>query len=147
MTSGYFSEFYSSIRISAYKDYSWLAEPSCYLVLLASIHFRKSIPLLRTEMTLLKRTSPETPLRHMHRAAILSPFITCDGLVDEMLSLKLILWGWHHICGFVDCLVDEMVGFSADFELMESHLRARKKSLWQRRIRMWCAMWHRPKEI
>lgn len=70
MTSGYFSEFYSSIRISAYKDYSWLAEPSCYLVLLASIHFRKSIPLLWTEMTLLKRTSPETPLRHMHRAAI-----------------------------------------------------------------------------
>lgn len=119
------------------------------LFCLASICFRKSISLLRTEMTLLKRSSTETPVRRVHGAIILSVSQLVDGLVDEMPSLNLILWGWHNICGFVDCLVDEMAAFSADFFIdgITSAWEPEKSHCGQGRIHMWYAMWHRLKEI
>lgn len=59
------------------------------------------------------------------------PSVTCRGLVGEMPSRKWVLWGWHLICEFVDCLVDEMAAFSADLVLMESHLPENQgKVLW-----------------
>lgn len=56
-------------------------------------------------------------MRRVHGAAILSLSQLVDGLFDEMPSLKVILWVWHHISGCVDCLVDETAAFSADFAL------------------------------
>lgn len=56
-------------------------------------------------------------MRRVRGADILSLSQLVDGLFDEMPSLKVILGGWHHISGCVDCLVDQTAAFSADFAL------------------------------